>query len=102
MTACCLGVRIELHHYSEILQWVLLENSALNSFATNDIIGLVRYPKLKTEANDLISIHMSSVNCVRETTGHTWGHEVLSGFPHSAGFFPNLCWSFCAWASFKK
>lgn len=37
MTACCLGVRIQLHHYSEILQWVLLENSALNLFATNRI-----------------------------------------------------------------
>ena len=40
--ACCLGVRVELHHYSQVLQWVLLENSAPNLFATNDKL-IIRY-----------------------------------------------------------
>lgn len=51
MTAGCFGVRVQLHHYSEILQWVLLENPTLNLFATDYKYKLDT--QVKPEANGL-------------------------------------------------
>ena len=37
MTSCCLGVRVELEHYPQVLQRILLQDSAIDLLAAMNI-----------------------------------------------------------------